>query len=117
MLTFRLALDEQTSRSEANAHGRHDVTRCAHKAVSTRQAGCEKPIVEQIGGVERKAPTVPVNLGKRIYGRARRRDDRIERDGGNCRIDTIRERQRVVKGKIVSVRAVLGGSRIMKKKK
>src|SRR3546814_809816 len=90
MLTFRLALDEQTSRSEANAHGRHDVTRCDHKAVSTRQAGCEKPIVEQIGGVERKAPTVPVNLGKRIYGRARRRDDRIERAGGNGRIDPIR---------------------------
>src|SRR3546814_11501480 len=73
MLTFRLALDEQTSRSEANAHGRHDVTRCAHKAVSTRQAGCEKPIVEQIGGVERKAPTVPVNLGKRIYRPEERR--------------------------------------------
>src|SRR3546814_11393428 len=45
---------------------------------------------EQIGGVERKAPTVPVNLGKRIYGRARRRDDRIERAGGNGRIDPIR---------------------------
>src|SRR3546814_10793137 len=67
-----------------------EVTRCDLKAVSTLQAGCEKPIVEQIGGVERKAPTVPVNLGKRIYGRARRRDDRIERAGGNGRIDPIR---------------------------
>src|SRR3546814_20872625 len=85
MLTFRLALDEQTSRSEANAHGRHDVTRCAHKAVSTRQAGCEKPIDEQIGGVERNAPTVQVNLGQRIYGRARWRDDRVARAGGNGR--------------------------------
>src|SRR3546814_12822371 len=90
MLTFRLALDEQTSRSDANAHGRHDVKRCAHKAVSTRQAGCEKPIVEQIGGVERKAPTVPVNLGQRIYGRARRRQDRIASAGGTGGMEPLR---------------------------